>query len=161
MDILAKPNDALTLSFGGSYLDATYDEFLTGPSIVGSALPTVDLSGERLSGVSKWNMSGGATYRAPLKGDLEAFVHGDAIYRSHFAPGTDLNPLKEQPSSLIVGASIGIENADQGWDLSIWGKNIFKEEVFQGVFDTVFQAGSFSGYPIAPPTYGVTLRLHQ
>jgi len=160
-DILAKPTDQLTLTFGGSYLDAEYDEFLTGPSIVGSASPITDLSGERLPGVSKWNMSGGGTYRMDIGESFEGFIHADAIYRSHFAPGTDLNPLKEQPSSIIVGASAGIGNADQGWELSVWGKNITDEKVFQGVFDTVFQAGSLSGYPIAPPTYGVTLRVHR
>ncbi len=160
-DILAQPTEDFTFTFAGTYLDAKYDEFLTGPSIVGSASPITDLSGERLAGVSKWVMTSTATYNTALNENYEGFVRGEATYRSHFAPGTDLNPLKEQDGSIVLNASVGIENVEQGWDLSIWGKNVNNEKFFQGVFDTVFQSGSLSGYPIPPTTYGVTLRIHR
>ncbi|MBL4616962.1 MAG: TonB-dependent receptor [Robiginitomaculum sp.] len=158
IDILAQPTDNFTFTFGTTYLDAKYDEFLQGPSIIGSPTPTVDLSGGRLAGVSKWTISSTATYDFPL-GQYLGFVRGEYYYRSGFAPGTDLNPLKEQPGTSIISASTGIR-ADN-WDLSFWGKNITDAQVFQGVFDTVFQAGSLSGYPIDPATYGVTLRMRR
>lgn len=158
VDILAQPTDNFTFTFASTYLDATYDEFLQGPALIGSPTPTVDLSGERLAGVSKWVLSSTATYEFPV-GQYDGFVRAEGLYRSGFAPGTDLNPLKEQPSSFVAAASIGVSS--DTWDLSFWGKNIFDETLFQGVFDTVFQAGSLSGYPIDPATYGVTLRVHR
>ncbi|MBL4870506.1 MAG: TonB-dependent receptor [Robiginitomaculum sp.] len=160
-DITAQPIDDFIFTFAGTYLDAKYDEFLTGPSISGSASPTVDLSGERLAGVSEFVISSTGTYSRQLNNTYEGYLRGEAIYRSHFAPGTDLNPLKEQDGSIVLSASVGISNEDDGWDLSVWGKNINSEEYFQGVFDTVFQPGSLSGYPISPPTYGVTLRIKR
>ncbi|MBL1430118.1 MAG: TonB-dependent receptor [Robiginitomaculum sp.] len=158
IDILAQPTDNLTFTFGTTYLDAKYDEFLQGPSITGSPTPTVDLSGERLAGVSKWTISSTATYDFPIGQNL-GFIRGEYYYRSGFNPGTDLNVLKEQPGTTILSASVGMR-AD-AWDLSLWGKNLTDAQVFQGVFDTVFQAGSLSGYPIDPATYGVTLRMRH
>ncbi|MCF6292532.1 MAG: TonB-dependent receptor [Robiginitomaculum sp.] len=158
IDILAQPTAYLTFTFGTTYLDAKYDEFLQGPAIIGSPTPTVDLSGGRLAGVSKWTISSTATYDFPIGQNL-GFIRGEYYYRSGFAPGTDLNVLKEQPGTTILSASVGMR-ADS-WDLSLWGKNLTDAQVFQGVFDTVFQAGSLSGYPIDPATYGVTLRMRH
>jgi len=158
LDILAQPTDNFTFTFGSTYLDAKYDSFLRGPSIIGSPTPTTDLSGQRLAGVSKWVISSTATYEVPV-GQNYGFIRGEAYYRSAFNPGTDLNPLKEQGASTVLSASVGVRS--EQWDLSLWGKNLTDEQLFQGVFDTVFQAGSLSGYPIDPATYGVTLRMRR
>ena len=158
LDILARPTDNFIFTFASTYLDAKYDEFLRGPAIIGSPTPTTDLSGQRLAGVSKWTISSTATYEVPI-GDQFGYVRGEAYYRSGFNPGTDLNPLKEQGDSMVLSASAGVRS--EQWDLSIWGKNLTDEQLFQGIFDTVFQAGSLSGYPIDPATYGVTLRVRR
>jgi outer membrane receptor protein involved in Fe transport len=159
-DFIAQPIESLFVTFGGAYIDATYNEFLTGPSIVGSASPITDLSGERLPGVSKWTMSSTATYTMKV-GSYEAFLRGEAYYKSGQNLGTDLNPLKEIDDFLMLSASAGISDPNGKWNLSVWGKNINDVKRFQGLFDTVFQAGSISGYPIDPPTYGVTLRVRH
>lgn len=158
IDLLAQPTDNFTFTLGATHLDAKYDEFLQGPAIIGSPTPTVDLSGQRLAGVSRWVVSSTGTYEIPV-GQNSGFVRGEVYYRSGLNPGTDLNPAKEQPGSTIFSASVGLRS--DTWDIALWGKNLTDETLFQGVFDTVFQAGSLSGYPIDPKTYGVTLRVRR
>jgi len=45
-----------------------------------------------------------------------------------------------------------------GLELTIWGRNITDERFIQTIFPSVAQAGSLSGYPSQPATYGGTIR---
>ncbi len=171
VDILAKPIDAFTWTFDATYLDHKYDKFDRGPCTVaerrdpssGSCFTNgyQDFAGRKIAGVSDWTVSTTGTYTHPIGEHFEGFVRGELRYRSGFNPKADLNPLGEQDSSYIVSASAGISNMEQGWDLSVWGRNLTDEHVLQGVFDSVGQPGSLNGYPINPTTYGVTLRISR
>jgi len=46
------------------------------------------------------------------------------------------------------------------WDFTLWGRNITDDEYLLSSFPSVAQAGSFSGYPNQPRTYGLTVRRH-
>ena len=146
-----RPTDALTLNFSATYLDPVFDSF-TG-SIIG------DVSGQRPPNIPEWSSTLGANYTFSLLGGT-GYVSGDWQYQSE----TDffLNPatqalLGENYSVNTVNASMGLEY-DSGWSVSLWGRNIFDDEYITGAFTTPVQSGSLSGYPSAPPTYGVTLK---
>ena len=49
---------------------------------------------------------------------------------------------------------------DNGFEAMLWGRNINDDEYLQSAFPSVAQAGSYSGYPNQPRTWGVTLRMY-
>ena len=171
LDLYAKPIDKLVWTFGATYLDHKYDKFERGPCTVaerrdpnsGSCFTNgyQDFAGRKLSGVSDLSLTSTATFTQPIDDDYEGFIRGEVQYRSSYNPKADLNPLGEQDGGAILAASIGISNQEQGWDLYAWGRNLTDTEMLQGVFDSVGQPGSLNGYPINPPTYGVTLRISR
>ncbi|MEE9271684.1 MAG: TonB-dependent receptor [Robiginitomaculum sp.] len=167
-DIQAAPSDNLFVTFAGSYLNGKYNSFDKGPctagerAIAGHACQVKgfqDFSGKKLDNLAKWNLAASAKYTVPI-GKYEGFIRGEATYRSEFNPKADLDPVGKQPSTVFLNASVGIADADDLWDVSLWGRNLTDEKVLQGVFNSVGQTGSFNGYPNDPTTYGVTLRLH-
>jgi len=171
IDILAKPIDQFTWTFGATYLDHKYDKFDRGPCSVaergdpnsGSCFTNgfQDFSGRKLPGVSDLTIATSGTYRQPIGENFEGFVRGELNYRSSYNPKAALEIIAEQDDSYFLAASAGISNVEQGWDLSVWGRNLTDESTLQGVFDSVGQPGSFNGYPVNPPTYGVTLRVKR
>jgi outer membrane receptor protein involved in Fe transport len=43
------------------------------------------------------------------------------------------------------------------YDVLLWGRNLTDDDYMISAFPSVFQAGSYSGYPSQPRTYGITL----
>ncbi len=56
-----------------------------------------------------------------------------------------------------VNASIGIESKPNHYSVALWARNLFDDRSMIGTFPTVAQSGSYSGFPNAPRTFGVTL----
>ena len=57
-----------------------------------------------------------------------------------------------------VNASLGIEQqAACTTSVTLWARNLFNDRTLIGAFPTVAQSGSYSGFPNAPRTFGVTL----
>ena len=57
----------------------------------------------------------------------------------------------------MLNASAGLI-FDNGFELTLWGRNVTNDDFLLSAFPTVVQTGSFSGYPNAPRTYGLTMR---
>ena len=57
----------------------------------------------------------------------------------------------------MFNASLGMYFAS-GWEMNLWGRNLNEDEYLQSAFPSVAQAGSYSGYPNTPRTYGLTVR---
>ena len=57
----------------------------------------------------------------------------------------------------MLNASFGM-TWNNGLEMILWGRNLTDDQYLLTAFPTVAQAGSFSGYPNQPRTYGVTLR---
>ena len=47
-----------------------------------------------------------------------------------------------------------------GYEALLWGRNINDDDYLLSAFPSVAQAGSFSGYPNEPKTYGLTVTKH-
>jgi len=58
-----------------------------------------------------------------------------------------------------INASIGLA-WENGFEALLWGRNINNDEYLLSAFPSVAQAGSFSGYPNQPRTYGLTVRKY-
>ena len=49
---------------------------------------------------------------------------------------------------------------DNGLEFNLWGRNLNDDEYLLSAFPSVAQAGSFSGYPNQPATYGLTVKYN-
>ena len=179
LDALLEASDNVMITAAATYLDAEFDSYERAscpnalllptpvpPNLVtcdptNSAFTAVqDLSGQTNEGVAEWSASSTATWYFPI-GGLEGFVRGEVQFSSGINLAGDQAPQKTRDDLTLFNASIGIGNPNKGWNLTLWGKNLSDEEFPQGIFDSVAQPGSLSGYPNDPPLYGLTLSINS
>lgn len=151
IEALWSPVADLTLSFGGTFIDAEYDSFPD--SAFG------DLTGETPAGIPEISTSTSALYEFDLNG-WESFVRADWQH-SEGAAYTDNAALQNfigfDRDFDLVNASAGF-TTEGGVGVTIWGRNIFGEEYFNSVFTPLFESTSLTGFPNQPETYGITVR---
>nr|WP_070958628.1 TonB-dependent receptor [Hyphomonas sp. Mor2] len=154
VDFTWSATEALTLNFAGTFLDPVYDSF------PGSA--SGDLSGQTPSGIPDVATSMGFNYDFAL-GNWDSYVRADWQYAADTAFFDD--PTNEALIDSVgysreineINAAAGFEK-DNGLSVSVWARNLLDEERITTAFPSVAQAGSISGYPNQPRTYGVTVR---
>ena len=146
-----KLNRAWQIDFAGTFLDPKYDSF------VGAEGPSgpVNLSGQKPAGIHEQSLSLGLNYLWSL-GGVDGFVRTDYLYESNAAIAENVAASIASREVNTLNASVGFKAA--GFDVLVWGRNLNDDEYLLQVFPAVAQAGSFSGYPNQPRTYGVTLR---
>lgn len=151
-----RPIDGLNLTLAATYLDAKYDSF------VNSAFG--DISGTTPAGIPELSLSMGGTYTHEFAGGTKAIAHLDYSYESPvqiveglsgFAPGV-VEGLQREVNSLNASFTIRLTN---GLDVGVWGRNLTDAQYLTTIFPAVAQAGSVSGYPSQPRTYGGTVRF--
>lgn len=153
-DLTWSATEALTLNFAGTFLDPVYDSF------VGSA--SGDLSGQTPSGIPDVATSMGFNYDFAL-GNWDSYVRADWQYSADTDffddPGNQalIDSVGYSREVNEVNAATGFEN-DNGVSVAIWARNLLDEQRITTAFPSVAQAGSISGYPSQPRTYGVTIR---
>ena len=150
IDMTWYPIDDLQLTFAGTFLDPEYDSFIEGRGVDGP----LDLSGTQPPGVHEVSLSTSGTYTFQI-GNAEAFIRGEYVY-------DDEQPIVANVPASIASREVNVINAsfglawDNGFEAFVWGRNITDDEYLLSAFPSVAQAGSFSGYPVQPATYGVT-----
>ncbi|PHS26467.1 MAG: TonB-dependent receptor [Robiginitomaculum sp.] len=163
VDAVFAPTDDIIFTAAATYLDDQYDSFLRGPCTTGDTDPSCiadgfkDFTG-RKPGTPKWNVSSTLTHLFTVN-EMDGYIRGELRYTSKGNLGGDLDPNKAQGAYTILNASVGFGKDEDGWQVQFWGRNLANEDYLQGAFNSVGQAGNFSGYPGDPRTYGVTLRL--
>ncbi|NNE59187.1 MAG: TonB-dependent receptor, partial [Hellea sp.] len=158
VDFLYSPIDNLSLTGGAIFMDPVYDSF---PGAAGPGGTVVDLTGERPGGIHKSSWTLGATYDFTV-GGREGFLRADWLHEGE-------TPVAENVLAAQVGGNafrkVDTVNASAGIDVTddvsllIFGRNLFNDEYPLSIFPAVAQAGSFSGYPNAPRTYGASVRF--
>ena len=151
-----RPVDGLNLTLAATYLDAKYDSF------VNSAFG--DISGTKPAGIPDLSLTMGATYTHEFAGGTKAIAHVDYSYESPVQvveglsgfPASVAQNLKREVNSLNASFTIRLTN---GLDVGVWGRNLTNAQYLTTVFPSVAQAGSVSGYPSQPRTYGGTVRF--
>lgn len=123
-----------------AYNDAKYDQFnnsgcyagqtrvlgCTG-NIVAGVATTQDLTGTQLERAPRWTMSYGGQFEGQLAGGVSGFVSGDANYTSSFLSDRAHDPRSLQKSVWRLNASIGVRGSNDGWELSLVGRNLTNE----------------------------------
>lgn len=151
-DITWLPLDSLRLAFAVTYLDPLYDDFVGAAGVNG---PT-DLSGTRPAGIHEWSTNTSAVYNFALAG-ARGYLRVEHIYEDEVQNIENVPPEIASREVNMFNASLGL-NWSNGIELNLWGRNLNDDEFIQQAFPSVAQAGSFSGYPNQPRTYGVTVR---
>ena len=117
------------------------------------------MSGRPLAGLSKWVVSGGAEYHAPVTGLLDGMVYvgADANYRSStYSDASDSNYVKIDGYTLVnLRAGFLFSN---GWEAFVWAKNVFDQHYFQYLSAQPGNSGAVFGLLGDPRTVGVTVR---
>lgn len=162
-DLTWLPTDHLTLGFAGLVQDPTYDSFVNAPVQEGSAIDLADgtedgsgdLSGAQPGGISETSLFFSGKYDYDLNDNISGFVRGDYVYESEIPVVDNIPQVTREVSTMNASAGLSWEN---GLDVSVWVRNLNKDEYFTSGFPTVAQAGSVNGYTNAPQSYGITMR---
>jgi len=154
MDIRWQPVESFQGTLAATFLDPRYDSFVGAQGVNG---PT-DLSGTTPPGIHKVSMTATGRYSFNL-GNADGYVRAEYIYEDK------IRVIENVPASVAsrevstLNASIGL-SWDNGFEVMLWGRNINNDEYLLSAFPSVAQAGSFSGYPNQPRTYGLTVRKY-
>jgi outer membrane receptor protein involved in Fe transport len=155
LDSTINPADGLVFTFAATYLDAVYDSFTESP--VG------DLSGRRPGGIPEWNLATSATYTHEFGSSGNKLVsrvdysHESNTPINNGLPTFGNNPIFQREVNL-VNASM-IFQLQNGLEIGAWARNLLDDQYIITVFDGVAQAGTVSGYPSQPRTYGGLVRF--
>ena len=147
------PIRPLVFTFATTYLDAVYDSFVSSP--VG------DLSGERPGGVPEWNISTSATYNHEFGASGNRLItridysHESNTRINNGLPTFGPNAFKREVNLVNASATFAM---DMGLEVGVFARNLLDDQYILTVFDGVAQAGTVSGYPSAPRTYGALVR---
>ncbi len=148
------PDPNLTLTMAATFLDPVYDSFVNSAS--------GDISGQTPSGIPKTSTSFSANYDFRFN-NWDSFIRGDWQYVSDTdffddpANNTLIAPGDYSREQNLVNASWGFIT-DEEIEILLWARNLFGYEYITTAFPSVAQAGSISGYPNQPRTYGLTVR---
>ncbi|WP_422343466.1 TonB-dependent receptor [Parasphingorhabdus sp.] len=148
-----KPIDGLTLSVAMVYLDPVYDSF---PNSING-----DISGTTPSTIPALSTTLGVDYDIFLSDSLGLNLRADYHYESKVNLFDD-NP--NDPAAINFTREVNALNAsatltyNEDLKFTIWGRNLTGAEYLTTAFPSVGQAGSFTGYPNQPRTYGVSAR---
>ncbi|MFU7527368.1 TonB-dependent receptor [Qipengyuania sp. ASV99] len=154
-DFTWSPYLGLVLSGGATFLDPVYDSF---PNFGDG----IDVSGQKPQGIAETQFSLAAAYGFAIS-NLDAFVRadwqhiGDSPFFGNPAEQAIIDATDYTREQNLINAALGIR-AQSGLGISLWARNLFDDQYLVFASPTVLQAGSFSGAPGQPRTFGATLR---
>jgi outer membrane receptor protein involved in Fe transport len=161
-DATVRPTDSLVFTFAATHLDPNFDSFVESP--VG------DLTGFRPGGIPAWSLATSATHTLEFGNSGNKLVSRiDYAHESN----TDINnglptfngPVNARRDPRIFQRETNLVNAsfifqmENGLEIGAWARNLLDDQFIMTVFDGVAQAGTVSGYPNMPRTYGGLVRF--
>jgi iron complex outermembrane receptor protein len=159
VELFARFTEGLSGNLSGTWLDATYTDFVTGD--YRQDFEQVDLSGNYLQNAPKYTLHGALDYRRPVTatgafvGRIEA-SYQDTVYFTEFN-----NSDAEQDAYGLLNLMAGYEGGDGKWSVTGWVRNATDEFVYSNNIITAPLYGSVRVGSLLPPrTYGLTLSLN-
>jgi iron complex outermembrane receptor protein len=151
-ELLFIPLDNLRLNLSGSYVDATYEDFLESAIIPGSNPPQrLDSSGNTLQRTPDTQISTGVDYTMNVGNWGEALnFRVSYTWQSEMFWATD--NIAEEDSYGLIDARIGLAPEGEPWEVAIWGKNLDDELYRVNIIPFYGEEVSQFG---APRTYGI------
>ena len=145
--------DGLLVTFAVTHLDPLFDDF------PGSVLG--DLTGVRPAGIPSWAISTSATHTHEFDSGTQIVTRIDYNHESNVQINNGLptfgpNNFQREVNLVNVSSTVKLNN---GLEVGVWARNLFDDEYITTIFDGVAQAGTVSGYPNQPRTYGGIVRF--
>jgi len=160
IDSTIRPSDDLVFTFAATHLDPKFDSF--------TASPVGNLTGLRPGGIPAWSIATSATHTLEL-GNNKLVTRLDYSYESNVAINNGLptfnGPVNARRDPRIFQREVNLVNAatilqlDSGLEVGLWARNLLNDQYIITVFDGVAQAGTVSGYPSQPRTWGGLVRF--
>lgn len=162
LDVSAEISENFSIQGALAYTDGEYVSFPDAPApLEGTGGPqAVDISGQRLPGISEWAASLSGEYSIPsqfLGREGQYFIALDASYRSEFSSSATPSAYLNVDGYQLFNGRIGFRASDD-WTVFIWGRNLADEDYFEFLSAAPGGSGLYVGYPGDPRTYGITLR---
>lgn len=151
VDVTWAPTDGLRIGFAATWLDPLYDDFKGALGVNGPE----DFSGRMPAGIPEFSANTNITYNFGM-GSTDGYVRLENVYESEVQVADNVSPSIASRQISLINASAGL-TFNNGIQLNLWGRNLTGDEYLQSAFPSVAQAGSFSGYPSQPRTYGLTI----
>ena len=140
--------DNLRLSLSGSYVDATYKDFLE-TAIDPSTGSRLDSSGNRLQRTPETQLAAGLDWTVGIFA-----LNLNYTWQSDLYWATD--NIAKEPSYGLLDGRIAFQPADAAWSVAVWGKNLTDELYRANIIPFFGEEVSQFG---APRTFGVDLRV--
>jgi iron complex outermembrane receptor protein len=162
IEIRWRPLEAFEGTLAATFMDPLYDSFVNAESVDDDpSSPTylegisADLSGTQPAGIHEVSLTAAGRFSFDV-GNAAGFVRAEYIYEDlvRVIANTPADIASREVST--INASTGLA-WDNGLEVMLWGRNLTNDEYLLSAFPSVAQAGSFSGYPNQPRTYGVTV----
>ncbi len=169
-DMLWQATEGLRLGLSGAYLDAEYNDYATAPctaaqldadQFCGSDQPGAtsnDLSGETTTFAPDWTASVTFDYNYVFGNGMQFFASGEANYSDEFETQGDLDPLDRADDYTKVNLRFGLRDANDVWELMVYGRNITDEEAQIYKFDVPVLVGSHASMIDEGEVYGARVR---
>ncbi|MCS6986192.1 MAG: TonB-dependent receptor [Sphingomonadaceae bacterium] len=176
LEAFASPVEDLSLTAGITYTSTKYARDLVGTQ--GRPLSPVlfQLPGRQISNAVPLVVTGSAGWNPRLGNTgLRALLYADFRMQGDVNTGSDLDLEKEQDSTIVVNARIGVQSEDRRWSLELWAQNLFDvyyqqiaadmplhgSGTFRAVADGRIASANqlFLNFPGEPRTFGVTARV--
>lgn len=153
LEVIALPVEGLELSASYSYLDASYDEFVSGG---------VDNSGNKLTRAPKNAYTLSSSYFMPLGDSGELNFRLDYVNQGELYIAASNSDISKIDGYELFNARVAFQSADETWELALWGKNLTDEEYSVTTAD-LSVLGSIATSDILgnPRTYGVTFTYNM
>jgi outer membrane receptor protein involved in Fe transport len=159
VDATIRPSDNLVFTFAATHLDPNFDSF--------TASPVGNLTGFRPGGIPAWSLATSATHTLEI-GSSKLVTRVDYAHESNVDINNGLptfnGPVNARRDPRIFQRETNLVNAstifqlENGLEVGLWARNLLNDEFIITVFDGVAQAGTVSGYPNQPRTYGGLVR---
>ncbi|CAN5375953.1 TonB-dependent receptor [soil metagenome] len=167
VDARATPFAGLSLTAAATYNDAKFRSYVNGQcpylevTVANGGL--CDLSGRRLTGVSKFVYNLSAQYEFAvgnvLGADTVAYFGGDYNHRTASFGTLNDDPFGIVPAYGVANGYFGFRDAGGKWDLKIWGKNLFNKLYYTNAAVDQATTYSYGGVLGDPRFFGATLRV--
>ncbi|WP_028298833.1 TonB-dependent receptor [Olivibacter sitiensis] len=147
-----------------AYTDGKYESFPNAPlplEQTGAADPFIDVSGQRLPGISKWagNLGGelSSSSGSLIGKEGQFFVAVESSYRSEFSSSPTPSRVMNIDGYAIVNARLGFRTTNS-FSIFVWSRNLLDKNYFEQLLPGVGNAGHYAAVLGDPRTFGLTLR---
>jgi iron complex outermembrane receptor protein len=158
IDAVAKPTDELTFNLGFSWLDATYDEYLTAGSRAEEPPGLRQLGGNRLNRTPEFTVALGAQYDWPLGAGILS-ARADFLWQDEVFFRAQNLPQDRQEAYTKTDLRLIYAMQDASFKAEAFVQNLEDEDVVNNiVIPAQSLGGPSSQITLNPPrTYGVRL----